>query len=208
MARDEKIQADRIAQGLTRRQLLELNACARCGECQAWCPVYAQDSREAVTARGKLDALRRLVSGDLPKERQKEFVQALYECSACGQCHVVCPVRIDTHELWEQARLSLVDAGIPQPEGQIKQLAAIRQFNNPFGKPQSERPGWAETPGKQGCSKHPSPCGGTSALRSSISPAAWQALNPRSSPLLSSRQDFCRKPASVSRSWARTSRAA
>ena len=92
------------------------SACARCGECQVWCPVYAQDRRERITARGKLDSLRRLVEDALPEDEQNDFLEGLYECSACGQCHVVCPARINTPEMWEQARLSLVNAGIPQPE--------------------------------------------------------------------------------------------
>jgi Fe-S oxidoreductase len=138
---------------LTRRQLLEMNACTRCGECQVWCPVYARDSREAVTARGKLDSLRRFLDKGLSEDERKEFISALYECSACGQCHVICPIRINTHELWEQARMSLVNAGIPQPEAQRKQLSAIREFNNPLGKPQSERGRWAELAWKAGLLK-------------------------------------------------------
>jgi heterodisulfide reductase subunit D len=157
LARDEKIQGNKIAGGLTRRQLIELDACNRCGECRAWCPVYAQDKREEITAYGKLDSLRRFIDGRLDEAGKKNFVEALYECSACGQCHVVCPVRINTHELWEQARQSLVNAGIPQPEGQIKQLAAIKEFNNPFGKSQSERSYWAEAAWKAGLLKSPVP---------------------------------------------------
>jgi len=155
LARDEKIQGNKIAAGLTRRQLTELNACARCGECQAWCPVYAQDRRESITARGKLHSLRRLVEGSLPEAEREDFIKSLYECSACGQCHVVCPVRINTHDLWEQARMSLVNAGIPQPEGQIKQLSAIKEFNNPFGKPQAERSRWARSAWEAGLLKSP-----------------------------------------------------
>jgi heterodisulfide reductase subunit D len=155
LARDNKIQGDKIAGGLTRRQLIELSACTRCGECQVWCPVYAQDRRERITARCKLDSLRRLAEGALPKDEQKDFVEGLYECSACGQCHIVCPVRIDTPEMWEQARLSLVNAGIPQPEAQVKQLTAIKQYNNPFGKPQRERAHWAQKAWDRGMLKAP-----------------------------------------------------
>ncbi|HXX81084.1 MAG TPA: (Fe-S)-binding protein, partial [Thermodesulfovibrionales bacterium] len=139
MARHLKTQGDQIAQGLTRRQLIELGACARCGECQVWCPVYAQDKRECTTARGKLSSLRRLVEESLPEDEKREFLEGLYECSACGQCHIVCPVRINTPELWEQARLSLAQAGIPQPESLLTQLSTIKEFNNSFGKPQKER---------------------------------------------------------------------
>lgn len=170
MARHEKTQADRIAEGLTRRQLIELNACTRCGECKVWCPVYAQDGRECITARDKLDSLRRLVDGSLDEDRRRDFLTGLYECSACGQCHVVCPVRIDTPELWEQARLSLVNAGIPQPEAQVKQLAAIREFDNPFGKPQGERSQWARSAWEAGLLKAPLPL-----LREHPSPVVYFA---------------------------------
>jgi heterodisulfide reductase subunit D len=71
-------------------------------------------------------------------------MESLFKCSACGQCHVVCPVRINTHEFWEQARLALAGAGIPQPEKQLLQSQTIKDFNNSFAKPQKERGLWAQ----------------------------------------------------------------
>jgi len=150
LAGNSKAQADRIAQGLTWRQLVELEACTRCGECQVWCPVYAQDKREALCARGKLEALRRMVDGTMPEQGQTEFLNSLYECSACGQCHVVCPVRINTPTLWEQARQSLAKAGIRQPESQLKLLSVIKEFDNSYGKPQEKRGRWAELAWEEG----------------------------------------------------------
>ena len=155
MAKDKAVRTDKIAAGLTWRQLVEIEACARCGECLVWCPAYAQDPRESICSRGKLASLKRIVKSGLGEEEQKEFLEGLYECSACGQCHIVCPVRINTHELWEQARESLVKAGIPQPEQQIKHLAAIREFNNSFAKPQAERGLWAEKAWRAGLLKEP-----------------------------------------------------
>lgn len=157
MARHKETQADRIAGRLTRRQLIELEACARCGECQVWCPVFSQDKRESISARGKLASLRRLINSDLKEPELQEFLEGLYECSACGQCHVVCPVRINTHELWEQARESLVGAGIPQPEAQIKQLLTIKRANNAFDKPQQDRGLWAKKAWEAGFLKEPVP---------------------------------------------------
>ena len=144
MAEDRSVPSDKIAAGLTWRQLIEIEACARCGECLVWCPAYAQDPRESICSRGKLGSLKRLVGTGLGEGARQDFLEGLYECSACGQCHIVCPVRINTHELWEQARESLVKAGIPQPEAQIKHLAAIREFNNSYAKSQAERGLWAE----------------------------------------------------------------
>ena len=134
---------------------MEMEACARCGECLAWCPAYAQDQRESICSRGKLDSLRKIVKSGLTEEKQKEFLEGLYECSACGQCHIICPVRIKTHELWEQAREALVKAGIPQPEEQVKHLSSIREFNNSFAKPQKERGQWAEKAWRAGLLKEP-----------------------------------------------------
>jgi len=145
----------RIAADLTWRQLVELDACARCGECRTWCPVYAQDARESLCARGKLAALRGLVSDALPEPGRAEFLESLYECSACGQCHVVCPVRIDTPELWEQARFALGRAGQPRPEPQSRQIAAIREFDNAYSRPQAERGLWAERAAAAGRLREP-----------------------------------------------------
>jgi len=145
----------RLAADLTWRQLLELDACARCGECRAWCPVYAVDAREALCARGKLAALRGLVGDTLSEAGRAEFLESLYECSACGQCHVVCPVRIDTPELWEQARFALGRAGQPRPESQTRQIGAITTFDNAYSRPQAERGLWAERAAASGQLREP-----------------------------------------------------
>ena len=110
---------------LSFRQLFELDACTRCGECVNWCPVYDQDQRKGLTPEGKIVSLReilisqhglraRMLEGsiinpklkkflasilrhqEVGKEQVDNFVRDLYECSTCGQCHIVCPASIDT----------------------------------------------------------------------------------------------------------------
>ncbi len=144
MAKDKGSQDDGIAGGLTRRQLIEIEACSRCGECLRWCPVYPHDTKEDISARGKLGRLRRMVSKSGIANNDAALIDSLYACSACGQCHVVCPIRIDTPELWEQARQALAAEGIPQPEPQLQQLSTIKKCNNSYGKPQQDRGLWAE----------------------------------------------------------------
>jgi heterodisulfide reductase subunit D len=155
LAEDKKSRADKIAGGLTRRQLIEIGACSRCGECLLWCPVYPHDTREEITARGKIDRLRRIVSKDAVSAFDAALSDGLYACSACGQCHVVCPIRIDTPELWEQARQALASAGLSQPKPQLEQLALIRQCNNSYGKAQNERARWAERAWRAGLLREP-----------------------------------------------------
>ena len=39
---------------LNMKQLIELDACTRCGECLSWCPVYDQDAKEDIIPRRKV----------------------------------------------------------------------------------------------------------------------------------------------------------
>jgi heterodisulfide reductase subunit D len=155
LAKDKGPQADKIAGGLTRRQLIEIEACSRCGECLLWCPVYPHDTREEITARGKLGRLRSIVSEDAVSAADAALLDGLYACSACGQCHVVCPIRIDTPELWEQARQALAAEGMLQPESQLQLLSTIRECNNSYGKPQQDRGRWAERALRAGLLREP-----------------------------------------------------
>ncbi len=51
-----------IVDNLSPRQIIELDACTRCGECLEWCPVYNQDEREGVTPRAKATRFKKILS--------------------------------------------------------------------------------------------------------------------------------------------------
>ncbi len=156
---------------LSPRQLLELETCTRCGECVQWCPVYAQDDKEDLTPRAKAKAFRKilraqdgltamLVSPDSwlgrklgLRERQQRrierFIQGLYECSTCGQCHYVCPSYIDTVELWEAIRSSIVRAGYGPLQNHKALTRSVKSYDNPWQQPRSTRDKWAKRAKKQ-----------------------------------------------------------
>ena len=46
---------------LSMRQLMELDACTRCGECSLWCPAYEQDKKEGITPRGRAKAFKDII---------------------------------------------------------------------------------------------------------------------------------------------------
>jgi len=139
---------------LSSRQLLELQACTRCGECLNWCPVYAKDSREEITPRAKLLRLKSAVKEEysvftklFSKGKTKfpidqQLMQIITQCSVCGQCHYVCPVRIDTVELWEAVREMLVAGGVHLPKGQWEMAKAIKESDNPWNHPNDLRYAW------------------------------------------------------------------
>ncbi len=160
-----------LIDNLSPRQLLELDACTRCGECVTWCPVYAQDSRLELTPRAKARAFRKILRAQdglvatlfpqvtwlgrrlNPPQRQKRriaaFVRSLYECSTCGQCHYKCPSYIDTVELWESIRKSMVRSGYGPLENHKLLTSSVKAYDNPWQQPRSTRDKWARRAHKQ-----------------------------------------------------------
>ncbi len=157
---------------LSWHQVMELDACTRCGECVKWCPVYVQDSRESITPRDKLHVFRkiigaqnslrrklfnpdsrlgRLICPKLPTEEEiRKAAEALYECSTCRQCHFVCPSRIDTVELYEALRRSLIASGIPHIKSHEPMVASIKSYDNPWVQPRAQRGRWTKSAKKEG----------------------------------------------------------
>jgi heterodisulfide reductase subunit D len=106
-------------------QLIELDACTRCGECITWCPTFDEKPevdeitplrkietvREAIRARTSLVA--RLLGRRPPNSEELEaHSTGTYDCTLCGRCAVVCPVHIRTRELWIAMREALVEEGV------------------------------------------------------------------------------------------------
>ncbi len=169
-------------QSLNMKQLIELDACTRCGECLTWCPVYDQDARETLIPRRKvIDFLRiaraqhgllakivkdRKASNPLKQMLRRamgyreigqteidDFVQNLYECSTCGQCEVVCPAHIETVTLWEELRRIIVQAGYGPLEVQKALVKSVKAFDNPWQQPRTGRTKWARKAKKEGLIK-------------------------------------------------------
>ncbi|OGP91314.1 MAG: hypothetical protein A2157_04320 [Deltaproteobacteria bacterium RBG_16_47_11] len=140
---------------------MELDACTNCGECVTWCPVYPQDEREAITPRKKIADFREMIKAQhspnavffdynpVDTEMIKDFAKSLYECSTCGQCHFVCPSRIDTIELWEGIRRGIVEIGLGPMENQIHLVKNTKAYDNPWGQPRSSRAHWARAGKKE-----------------------------------------------------------
>lgn len=137
------------------KQLMELDACTRCGECIIWCPTYAEKKDEAITPLKKIEQVRwfahrqyglwarlfgpRLIAG----EEIAVHSRGTYDCTLCGRCHVVCPVHIDTRPLWLAMREQLVEAGaFPEIFALVRDRIAAEHNN--LGEPNSNRLAWAD----------------------------------------------------------------
>ncbi|MCK5660520.1 MAG: (Fe-S)-binding protein, partial [Methanosarcinales archaeon] len=109
---------------LTAKQLMELDACTRCGECENWCPTYAAKDKDiAISPKDKIRRWREFVNSQyglkakllgpakITDEQVQQFCDDLYHCTTCGVCGTTCEAGIDTIELWEALRANLVKRG-------------------------------------------------------------------------------------------------
>lgn len=138
----------------TLRQLIEMEACTRCGECIENCPTFAEAKNEDIHPLQKiqhaksfwkadhLGILARLFGIPAPTEESlAAFSKGVYQCTLCGRCHVVCPVQIDTRPLWISMREMLVDQGV-YPELMDHLRETVTTHYNISGDPNENRLGW------------------------------------------------------------------
>lgn len=140
---------------LSMRQLMSLDACTRCGECQQWCPIYTLENKEEVTPRAKIKYLKNILKTQQPgflgiksklnPQVMASFSKSLYDCSCCNQCHFVCPARIDTVELWENIREAMYVSGLGPAAEPKEYCETLRAYGNPYKKDQAAKTNWIST---------------------------------------------------------------
>jgi heterodisulfide reductase subunit D len=95
----------------TSRQHIEMMACTSCGECIPWCPTFNEKTElDTITPLRKISTLRQTIYD--PRGLQipiEEHAEGVYDCTLCGRCSEVCPVHIQTRDLWIAMRCDLVE---------------------------------------------------------------------------------------------------
>jgi heterodisulfide reductase subunit D len=140
---------------LSPKQLLEIDACTRCGECLNTCPVYSQRVEEGINPRGKIQAMKKFIRAQyglwakilgpkkLDEESIKKFSEMVYRCTLCGECGIDCPVSIDSKDLWLGLREVLIEMG-HYPEGtDILKKNVLTEYNITW-QPKEGRAEWLD----------------------------------------------------------------
>lgn len=137
----------RLLPTFTVRQLLELDACTRCGECLRWCEAYDGSAMTAPSLR--LQATRRLLRTEISSRRHQdegaivELATGLFRCTLCARCRQACPVGINPMRLWGALREAMVARG-HYPQGLNLARDAVLGEHNVVNYPNQERALWVD----------------------------------------------------------------
>ncbi len=139
----------------TWKQLLDLEACTRCGRCQDACPAYfsgkALDPKQVIQdLKAHLyDVYPRLASLK-PAESRKELAgevitdEAVWDCTTCRACQQACPVYIEHVDKIVDLRRNLAMEKSRFPEAVQEALKCLGTRGHPYRGTTATRTDWCE----------------------------------------------------------------
>ncbi|RJR18195.1 MAG: hypothetical protein C4582_11890 [Desulfobacteraceae bacterium] len=111
---------------LVTRQVMELDACTRCGTCSLRCsaaPASQSRGNTLILPSEKLQFLRKITAGKKLSEMElKVLREGVYLCTSCERCTVVCPSGINLKALWSNVREDLIER---EPQGEALMLSTF-----------------------------------------------------------------------------------
>ncbi len=139
----------------TWKQLLNLDACTKCGRCHEACPARAVGA--PLSPRDVILSLREfanatLEAGTLPPAAELDVhgkapgqvaMETLWSCRTCMACVEICPVAVEHVPIIVQMRRKLVEDGAMDPL-LTKTLQTIHKTGNSFGESKRKRGAWTK----------------------------------------------------------------
>ncbi|WP_256391452.1 (Fe-S)-binding protein [Natronoarchaeum rubrum] len=136
----------------TWKELLDQDACTKCGRCSSVCPAKASgrplDPRDVI-----LDLKSYRESLDAGETEEKPIIadggasvidsETMESCMSCMACMDACPVEIEHLNSFTRMNRQLTDQGDVDPNVQDV-FQDVMQKGNTFGDPQRERADWAD----------------------------------------------------------------
>ena len=137
------------------KQLLNLDACTKCGRCHEACPARAVGA--PLSPRDVILSLREfakatLESGTVPAAAELDIhgkapgqvaMETLWSCRTCMACVEICPVAVEHVPIIVQMRRKLVEDGAMDPL-LTKTLQTIHKTGNSFGESKRKRGAWSK----------------------------------------------------------------
>ncbi len=115
------------------RQIMELDACARCGTCSLRCsssPAFEAMGNDCILPSERLQILKRLAAGkEVSASEMKALRDGIIICTNCDRCTVVCPSGINLRDLWLNVREDLVRKEITGQPLLLSTFSFVRGLN-------------------------------------------------------------------------------
>ncbi|MFX1489502.1 MAG: (Fe-S)-binding protein [Promethearchaeota archaeon] len=125
------------------KDILSYERCTHCGYCRHVCKVYNTSWSESDYAGGRNRIIKGLDRKDIKFDRE-DIVPSVFRCMLCGNCAVVCPVKVDTLSVFQHLRKQVVKKGAMPPK--LKALkGSIIKNNNPFLEQHVDRFNWCDS---------------------------------------------------------------
>lgn len=140
--------------GLSKRQLIELDACTRCGACLTQCPVQDATGDTSISPPDKIALFRSMIQrtkgfqakfmgpAHISEDELKHLSRSLYECTTCGRCGEMCEAGIFSQRLWPFLRAKMVELGYGPWEPQNMMEQVVLKTGNVYNQPAESRYDW------------------------------------------------------------------
>ena len=104
------------------KQLAEIDACTRCGNCLDLCSAYQGSKDVSISPKKKMEKLKSAVSKEygllskifkrkLTEDEMEAISHAAFACTMCSRCEVDCHINIKLQDIWLKLREIMVDEG-------------------------------------------------------------------------------------------------
>jgi Fe-S oxidoreductase/electron transfer flavoprotein alpha/beta subunit len=133
-----------ILSDFTLKDMLDFDACTKCGRCHEVCPATA--TGYPLSPRDLILDLRTANTNAAAGATAVDLViddETLWSCLSCGACQEICPVGIEHPSKIVRMRRSLVDEGKIDPMLQTT-FASLGDVGNSFGESPRKRSAWVD----------------------------------------------------------------
>jgi len=121
----------------------DFERCIQCGYCRQVCRVYNTTFNERDCASGRNRIMKALSSRNIDFDKEV-IIDSIYRCMLCGNCHEVCPVGIDTLEVFHSFRRESVKKGAVPEKLKVLRDSIVKN-KNPFLESGTDRFNWCSS---------------------------------------------------------------